>query len=84
MRFIRLFMRARRASATASVVSVVKPHRKFCFSSNIVRVRAILSWNIAPPPNTPNYTPVWGNIHNTHIQVAPRLGYQQIFWWMTY
>jgi hypothetical protein len=50
----------------------IKPRRKFCFNSNIVLVRAILSWNIAPPPNRPNYTPVWGNVHNTHIQIAPR------------
>ncbi len=50
----------------------IKPRRKFCFNSNIVLVRAILSWNIAPPPNTPNYNPVWGNVHNTHIQIAPR------------
>jgi hypothetical protein len=50
----------------------INPRRRFCFSSNIVLIRAILSWNITPPPNTPNYIPVWGNVHNTHIQIAPR------------
>jgi hypothetical protein len=50
----------------------INPRRKFCFDSNIVLIRAILSWNIAPPPDTPNYTPIWGNVHNTHIQIAPR------------
>jgi|SRR5215213_4675127 len=50
----------------------IRPRRKFCSSSNIALVRAILSWNVAPPPNTPNYNPVWGNVHNTHIQIAPR------------
>lgn len=50
----------------------IQPRRKFCSSTNIALVRAILSWNIPPPPNTPNYNPVWGNVHNTHIQIAPR------------
>jgi hypothetical protein len=49
----------------------VSPPKKFCFSSNIILCRAILSWNVAPPANTPNYTPVWGEVHNTHIQVDP-------------
>ena len=34
-------------------------------------MRAILSWHDVPPANTPNYMPVWGNVHNTHIQVDP-------------
>ncbi len=39
-------------------------------------VRAILSWNIAPPANTPNYTPVWGNVKEARIQIAPKLIFQ--------
>lgn len=37
----------------------------------IVKMRAILSWEVAPPPNNPNYVPVWGNQLNTQIQVTP-------------
>lgn len=35
------------------------------------RVRAILSWNYVPPANLPNWSPIWGNIFETNIQVAP-------------
>lgn len=50
----------------------IDPAKRFCFIQNIVLVRAILSWNVPPPPNTPNFVPVWGDIHNTHIQIDPR------------
>ncbi len=46
-----------------------KTKEKFCFIENICYVRAILSWNFPPPPNTPDFVPVWGNVHNTHIQI---------------
>ena len=36
------------------------------------RVRAILSWNIEPPANTPGWVPVWGNVLERSVQVAPR------------
>lgn len=49
----------------------INPSKKFCFVNNICRVRAILSWNVPPPPNDPNFTPVWGNVHDTYIQVDP-------------
>lgn len=49
----------------------IHPSKKFCFISNICRVRAILSWNVPPPPNDPNFTPVWGNVHDTYIQIDP-------------
>lgn len=35
-------------------------------------VRAILSWNVEPPTNTPNYNPVWGNVKEARIQIAPK------------
>lgn len=35
-------------------------------------VRAILSWNIEPPANTPNHNPVWGNVVEARIQIAPK------------
>ncbi len=45
---------------------------KFCFVEKICKVRAILSWNVVPPPNQPNWVPVWGDRHDTFIQLEPR------------
>jgi len=47
------------------------PPQKWCTVPNLILARAILSWNEIPPPNTPDYLPVWGNRHDTHIQVDP-------------
>jgi hypothetical protein len=46
------------------------PFKKFCFFENIVKVRAILQWNAAPPAN-PNYNPVWGNVVDVQVQIHP-------------
>ena len=35
-------------------------------------VRTILSWNVEPPPNMPDWPPVWGNRLNRAIQIDPR------------
>jgi len=48
------------------------PFRKFCLFENIVKVRAILQWNAPPPANSPNYTPVYGNVVNVQVQIRPR------------
>ena len=45
--------------------------RKFCGTENIVQVRAILSWEWEPTPGDPNFTPVWGNVVDARVQVAP-------------
>ena len=45
--------------------------KKFCAFENIVKVRAILQWNAPPPPNTPDYQPVWGNVVNVQVQIHP-------------
>src|SRR5262249_43953468 len=45
--------------------------KKFCNVENIVRVRAILSWEWAPTAGNPNFIPVWGNVINASVQVAP-------------
>ncbi|MGB7069505.1 MAG: hypothetical protein WBD22_08420 [Pyrinomonadaceae bacterium] len=50
----------------------VNPKRKPCFGDNIIRARAILSWNNAPPANQPNWLPVWGNRRDVNILVEPR------------
>lgn len=49
-----------------------EPVEKLCTHKNVVLVRAILSWDYEPPPNQPNWPPVWGEVHNTHILVEPR------------
>ncbi len=47
-------------------------YRKPCQSGPVLaKMRAILSWNVAPPPNTPFYKPVWGNAEETIVMLAP-------------
>lgn len=43
----------------------------FCTVENVLNVRAILSWEFEPPANTPNFVPVWGNVVNARVQIAP-------------
>ena len=46
--------------------------RKPCHQGPVTaRVRAILSWNTAPPPGNPNYRPNWGNRLETLIHIKP-------------
>ena len=49
----------------------INPRRKICRVNNIVLVRAILSWNIEPAPNSPDVPPIWGSVHNTYILIDP-------------
>lgn len=51
-----------------AVTRRISPPRKFCFQHNLILCRAILSWNVVPPPN-PNFTPVWGEVHDTRIEI---------------
>lgn len=46
----------------------------FCFLGvRIPHVRAILSWDVPPPPNMPNFTPVWGDVQDVFVQSPPAL-----------
>ncbi|MDT4966559.1 MAG: hypothetical protein QOJ64_1296, partial [Acidobacteriota bacterium] len=54
-----------------AVTQQYKTLRKLCFVENVIKVRAILSWNNPPPPNTPNFSPVWGNVREANVQIAP-------------
>ncbi|MBK8258256.1 MAG: hypothetical protein IPK82_37005 [Polyangiaceae bacterium] len=48
-------------------------HRNPCGEgANIVRVRAILSWQDAPSTTDPNYPPRWGNRLEGKIEIPPR------------
>ncbi len=50
-------------------VSLVAPVRhRLCFVTNQPILRAILSWNVDPTPNTPGFSPVWGNVVDVTIQ----------------
>lgn len=52
----------------------IKPKRRSCCDDKPVlpNVRAILSWNVEPPANMPNWHPVWGNRLERDIQIEPR------------
>jgi len=59
-------------------LNLTDPVRRFCTFSNVVRIRAILSWNLEPPPNTPGFSPPWGNVLESNVQVRPR--YRRPIW----
>lgn len=44
---------------------------RFCLGDLLIRVRAILSWNNPPPPNQPNWAPIWGNRREATILIEP-------------
>ena len=46
--------------------------RKLCSVENIVRVRAILSYNVPPPAGVPGFSPVYGNVLTAQVQIHPR------------
>lgn len=50
-------------------------YRRFidCSQAVIPTMRAILSWNVVPTQNTPDYHPHYGNVCNADIQLKRRL-----------
>ena len=42
---------------------------KNCQTPNVVKVRAVLSWNIAPSANDANKLEYWGNLMDKYVQV---------------
>ena len=52
----------------------IDPEKRTCCDRDPVlpTVRAILSWNTQPPPNMPDWIPVWGNRQTCDIQIDPR------------
>ena len=43
-----------------------------CFEAPVLpTVRGILSWNILPTAGNPGYIPIWGNVLEVNIQIAP-------------
>ncbi len=45
--------------------------RPCCAGPSGTRIRAILSWEVPPPPYNPNWIPKWGNREETHIHIPP-------------
>jgi hypothetical protein len=57
----------------------IEPQASFCGKPVLPKVRAILSWNVEPPatasaavPAPAAWQPVYGNILDTTVQIAPR------------
>lgn len=46
-------------------------HRKLCANPNVIRVRGVLSWNVAPSTTNPNELKYYGNRVDSHIQIKP-------------
>ena len=55
-----------------AVTHEIQPQKRWCSEENLPVCRAILSWYIAPPPGDPTWTPPWGNVHDTVIQIDRR------------
>jgi hypothetical protein len=51
----------------------IQPEKQSCCDEDPVLplVRAILSWNLEPPANQPNWLPPWGNKLEANIQIKP-------------
>lgn len=53
----------------------LNPHRQVCKKGpKVVRIRAVLSWNVPAPCANPDYVPAWGNREETLINIAPVAG----------
>lgn len=50
------------------------PRLKACTIENVVKVKAILSWNVDPTPFGHTYTPTWGNVLVRNVQIRPENG----------
>jgi len=47
----------------------INPEGKLWSGNLLPKVRAILSWNSPPPSCAPKWTPVWGNVVESYIQI---------------
>lgn len=48
------------------------PVLKLCLRENLIKVLAILSWTVPPPPNQPGFSPVYGNRLTATVQIRPQ------------
>lgn len=49
----------------------INPHGNVCRHPVLPKVRAILSWQWAPPVGNAGWLPPWGNVLDSHIQIQP-------------
>jgi len=47
--------------------------QKLCTTPVLPNIRGILSWNVPPPQDSPDWVPAYGNVLNQNIQIPPRL-----------
>ena len=53
------------------IVSVdAGPLQTHCFVEFLPQVRTILSWNAPPPEDSPDWTPVWGNVRDAQFHFS--------------
>lgn len=52
-----------------AITTQLSPKMRFCVFENLPKVRAILSYNNPPPPDEPDFTPVYGNVLDARIQI---------------
>jgi hypothetical protein len=52
----------------------INPRIKHCLDkpAALPKVKVILSWNMLPPANHPNWNVIWGDVKEATIQIAPR------------
>ncbi len=54
-----------------AVTIKIDPKKIKCTIPNMVKVRAILSWDWQPQAGNPGFIPVWGNVLEKWIQIKP-------------
>ncbi len=59
-----------RYSVSLLVPGIVK-HLRDCGHSNVIRLRAVLSWATPPSTTDPNELKTWGNRLDVHVQIRP-------------
>lgn len=69
LRYVKVFDVPSERSRDYVVTAGIGRARTFCFIASLPRVRAILSWNSAPPRDAPDWTPVWGHVLDAQIQI---------------
>jgi hypothetical protein len=53
------------------LVPGIVQHLRACGNPNVIRLRAVLSWNSPPSTTNPNELKTWGNRLDVHVQIRP-------------
>ena len=59
------------------VTAELAKHRGPCQKPKLARIRAVLSWNVAPSTIDPDAVPHWGNRLDAHVEIRPGRARQQ-------